>query len=95
MTSPQDDDKVTFMTCMELVLMKRGNADYILIRARLDALYACEIGDCIDHPEYLREVLREVYEKEYGSVLDEISLETDRLVGMDQFKHNFFKVMKG
>jgi len=82
------------MTCVELVLMKRGNADYILIQARLDALYNCEVNDCIDRPEYLGIVLKDVYGDEYESVLDEISLETDRLVGMDQFKANFFKVMK-
>ena len=82
------------MTCIELVLMKRGNADYILIHAKVDALYHCDVRECIDHPEYLREVLKEVYQEEYDSILDEISLETDRLVGMDQFKNNFFKVMK-
>lgn len=94
MTFPHDDDKITFMTCIELVLMKRGNADYILIQARLDALYHCEVSECIDHPEYLSEVLKEVYQEEYESVLDEIRLETSRLVGMDQFKTKFFKVME-
>ena len=88
------DDKITFMTCIEIALMKRGNADNILIQARLDALYNCEINYCADHPEYLRTVLREVYPEEYDLVLGEMRAETEKLVDMDQFKDNFFKIMK-
>lgn len=90
----EEDDKITFITCIEIVLMKHGNADYILIQSRLDALYNCEIRDCMDHPEYLQTVLKEVYPDEYESIVDEIILETDSLVNMDKFKANFFQVMK-
>jgi hypothetical protein len=81
------------MTCIELVLMKKGKADYILVQARLDDLYNCQIKDCVGHPEYLAKVLQDVYDIEYESFLDEMELETDKL-GMDRFKADFFKSMK-
>lgn len=74
MSAPPDEDKITFMTCVEIVLMKRGNSEYNLIQARLGALYNCEVNECVDHPEYLRTVLNVVYGDDYDSILDEISL---------------------
>ena len=70
--------------------MKKGKSDYILIQAGLDDLYNCEIKDCIDHPEYLRRVLQDVYDVEYESILDEMKVETEKL-GLDKFKADFFK----
>ena len=93
MVSLDAENKIAFITCIELVLMKRGNVNYNLVLAKLHALYECEISECIDHPEYLKTVLQEVYKDDYKSVLDEISLETDRLTDMDKFKANFFKFM--
>ncbi len=93
LTSIDEENKIAFMTCVELVLMKKGNVNYNLVIARLHALYNCEINECVDHPEYLKTVLKEVYKDDYNSVLDDISLETDRLEDMDKFKANFFKFM--
>ena len=94
MASLDKENKVAFMTCVELVLMKRGNTNYHLAIAKLHTLYDCELHDCIDHPERLKTVLKEVYKEEYSSVLDEISWETDRLEDIDKFKSEFFKFMK-
>jgi hypothetical protein len=93
MVSLEEENKTSFMVCVELVLMKRGNSNYVLVLARLKSLYNCEIVDCADHPEYLRTVLKEVYEADYNSVIDDISLESDRLVDIDKFKAGFFKVL--
>ena len=94
MKSPETENKTAFMTCIELVLMRRGNTHYHLVLAKLQAYYNCGIFECLDHPEYLRIVLKEVYHKDYNSVLDDISAESERLVDMDKFKANFFKVME-
>jgi len=73
--------------------MKRDTIKYNLVVAKLQSIYNCGIFECLEHPEYLRIVLKEVYKEKYDSILDEISLETDRLVDMDKFKSNFFKNM--
>ena len=87
--------KTDFMLCVEVVLMRRGNINYTLVVCKLDVLYHCSIIDCYDHPEYLRTVLKEVYWKEYNSVLEDIKLELERLVDIEKVKEDFFKIMQG
>ncbi|MDE1811497.1 MAG: hypothetical protein KGH86_00620 [Thaumarchaeota archaeon] len=87
------DNKVAFATCIELVLMKHGNTKYNSALSKLQALYNCGIQESLDHPEYLQDVFKEVYTKEYYSMIDEIKIESERLVDMDEFKDNFFKIM--
>lgn len=93
MVSLEEENKNTLMTCVEIVLMKRGNIQYNLVQARLNSLHNCWISQCADHPEYLRDIMKEVYKNEYYSILDEISMETDRLTDFDKFKAIFFKIM--
>lgn len=82
------------MVCIEVVLMRRGNTHYNLVLAKLKCYYNHGVFECLEHPENLRTVLKEVYHRDYNSVLDDISAETDRLVDMDEFKVHFFKVME-
>lgn len=93
MVSLEDENKNTLITCVEMVLMKRGNTQYNMVQAKLNSLYDCWIYQCVDHPEYLRDVLKEVYKHEYHSIIDEISMETDRITNFDKFKSNFFKIL--
>ncbi len=95
MNSQERESKTAFMTCVEVVLMRRGNANYNLVLAKLQAYHDSWIFECIDHPEHLRDILKEVYANEYYSVVDEIRLESDRLDGMDEIKDSFLKVMIG
>jgi hypothetical protein len=87
------ENKIAFITCMEVVLMRRGNINYNLVLAKLQAKFGCGMDDCLDHPEYLKTILKEVYNHDYNAVLDEISLETDRLTDIDKIKSDFFKFM--
>jgi hypothetical protein len=89
----EDENKNTLIICVEMVLMKRGNTQYNMVQAKLNSLYDCWIYQCVDHPEYLRDVLKEVYKNEYHSIIDEISMETDRITNFDKFKSNFFKIL--
>jgi hypothetical protein len=82
------------MTCVELVLMKRGDANYHLVMAKLDSLYNCTIMDCYKHPEYLKTVLKEVYKEDYKSILDDIKLELEKLVDIGKETERFFKIME-
>ena len=94
MQDKEEEDKIAFMTCVELVLMKRGDTKHNLVMARLKSLYDSDIVDCFEHPEYLRTVLREVFKDEYSSILNDIKLELEKLVDIEELKIKFFKVME-
>ncbi len=89
-----DENKIAFMTCIEVALMRRNNVDYNTVVCKLDAKYQCSILDCYDRPEPLKAVLMEVYKGAYDSVLDAIELELEKLVDVDEEKENFLKFMR-
>ncbi|HJT10522.1 MAG TPA: hypothetical protein VJ771_07055 [Candidatus Nitrosotalea sp.] len=89
-----EQNKLAFMTCIEIVIMRRGNKNYHLVMAKLDSLYHCKILDCYEHPERLRTVLKDVYKEDYDSILDDIGLELDKLVDVEKEIEKFFKIMK-
>lgn len=93
MDSQERENKIAFMTCVEVVLMRRGNANYNLVLAKLQSYHNFWIFECIDHPEHLRDILKEVYLNEYYSVVDEIRMESERLDDMNEIKEDFLKVM--
>lgn len=94
MDSNAEQNKLAFINCIELVIMRRNGANFHLIEAKLNALYNCKIWDYYEHPEYLRTVLKEVYKEDYNSIIEDIKLETSRLVDIDKQKAYFFKVME-
>lgn len=84
---------MALVSCIEMVLMMRGNANYHLIVARLHSLYDCSILDCCNHPDYLITVLKEVYPEEYDSIVDEIRSHLDELAN-EKDMIAFFRVME-
>ena len=88
-------NRTVVVTCIEVALMKRGNANYNLVIAKLRSFYNCDIEDCINNLEYLRTVLKEVYEQDYTSVLEDITweLETLDVFEINDFKSEFCKIM--
>lgn len=93
MFSNDQDNRIAFATCIEIVLMRRGNSDYNIVLAKLQSLYKSWIYECIDHPEYLKSVLKEVYVNDYHTIIEEIREESDRLEDIDKLKSDFFKIM--
>jgi len=93
MVSLEAQHKVALVSCVELVLMRRGNTNYHLVLAKLSSIHNCTIMDCYENPEYLRTVLKEVYKEDYNSIIDEIKLELDELVNMEKIV-DFFKIME-
>ncbi len=87
-------NKIGFMGCIELVLMRRNNTNYHLVSAKLKSLYNCELMDCYEHPEYLRIVLKEVYSKDYKSLVEEFRSELDKLVDIEKKKIEFCRIME-
>lgn len=93
MVSLEEENRLAFISCVEVVLMRRGNANYNSVLAKLQSHYNHWILECIDRPEYLRNVLKEVYVNDYYTVIEEIRLESDRLEDIDKLKSDFFKAM--
>src|SRR5579863_5048682 len=87
--STREQNKLAFMTCVEVVLMRRGDTSYHLVMTRIDSLYNCTVMDCYEHPEYLKTVLKEVYKEDYKSVLDDIKLELEKLVDIEKETERF------
>jgi hypothetical protein len=93
MDSHAEPYKLALLSCIELVLMRRGNTNYNLTVAKLDSLYNCTIRDCYENPGYLGAVLKEVYNGEYTHIVNEIKVQLDELVNVEEIR-NFFKVME-
>ena len=74
--------------------MRRDNTKYNLVLAKLKSNYQCGIRETLDDLDCLKTVLKEVYKKDYKSVLDDISVESEKLVDIDKFKADFFKFME-
>jgi hypothetical protein len=94
MDSAREQDKIAFISCIEVIIMRKNGAKYHLVEAKLNALYNCKISDCYEHPEYLRTVLKEVYKEDYNSLIEEIKELASGLVDIDKQKAHFFKVME-
>ena len=94
-SSQQEKIGQSVVTCIEVALMRRGNANYNLVLAKLQSLYNCDIEDCVNNLEYLRIILKEVYTQDYHSVLEDIALELDTLETLEitDFKSEFYKFM--
>ena len=93
MSSHEEQHEIALLSCIELVLMQRGNTKYNLIVAKLNSLYDITIRDCYKHPEYLRTVLKEVSKEDYNSTMDDIKLHLGDLVNEKDIA-NFFKIME-
>ena len=79
MSTNLNQNEIALISCIEVVLMRKGNVNYNLVLARLNALYGCKMMDCYEHPEYLKTVLKEVYEENYNSIIIEIKMELGNL----------------
>jgi hypothetical protein len=95
MDSSELEAKIAFAICISVVLMRFGNTNYNLVQAKIQSNYNGGIYECLDHPEYLRKVLKEVYEEKYNSILEHIRFESDHLVDIADFKADFFRIMTG
>ena len=85
--------KIALISYVELVLMRSGDVNYHRVLAKLGSLFDCKIMDCYDHPEYLKTVLKDVYQKDYSSVISQIRSHLGELED-DPEIIAFFKIME-
>ncbi len=71
---------------IEVVLMRAGGPQYFLILSRLERDYDCKIADCFEHPEYLKNVLKDVYENSYGGILDDLEAELGEIASEKEIR---------
>lgn len=87
-----EQNKLALISCIEVVLMSMGNTKYHMVVAKLNAYNITMRGSPKD-PEYLKKVLKEVYEYEYNCVLYEIKIQLGDLVNAQDISE-FFKIME-
>ena len=77
---------------IEKVLLEMGKPVFDTFTKKLYKNYNCYIPDCSDHPEYLNQILKEMYGSSYKTIVDKI---TDRLVEFSYQKSvaEFIKVI--
>jgi hypothetical protein len=73
--------------------MSMGNTKYNLVVAKLNSLHDITIRDCYEYPEYLKSVLKEVYEEDYDYIISEVKIHLDDLAN-EQDLVEFFKIME-
>lgn len=71
----QDKNRTALALAIDVALMRRGGDRYYHFVFKLRNSYNCEIIDCYDKPQYLKNALKEVYGNEYDSIVKDVKLE--------------------
>ncbi len=58
---------------IEKVLLEMGKPVFDTFTKKLYKNYNCYIPDCSDHPEYLDQILKEMYGSSYKTIVDKIT----------------------
>lgn len=78
---------------IEVVLMRTSGPQYFLALSRLERDYECKIADCFEHPEYLKNVLKDVYENSYDKILNDLETELEEIISEKEIM-NFLSVLR-
>jgi len=84
--------QTALISCVELALMQTSNTKFHLTVAKLRS-YDTTINKSYNHAEYLRIVLKGVYENDYDRIINEIKMCLGDLVN-EQDIAEFFKIME-
>ena len=71
----QDKNRTALALAIDVALMRRGGDRYYHFVFKLRNSYNCEIIDCYDKPQYLKNALKAVYGNEYDSIVKDVKLE--------------------
>jgi hypothetical protein len=67
-----DDPKVLIITAIEKSLLEIGKPDLNKVKQRLMEDYNRSLGDCFDEPEFLNRILKDIYGRAHGTIVDSI-----------------------
>ena len=85
------DNKALFTIAVEDTLNEMGGPMLDMITWKLFREYKCSIPDCLDHPEYLKNILNQVFG--YASIVESTAARVGRLAlsghsqGLDRLGH--------
>jgi hypothetical protein len=65
-------NKTLIELVVEKVLLKIGYPELELVTFRLKDDYNCEISDCLEHPEYLKTILCDLFGNCHYDIVDSI-----------------------
>lgn len=80
------------MSCVELILMNESNTKYHLVVAKLRS-YDATIMDSYNRMDYLKIILKEVYQDSYLRIINDIKMSLGDLVEEKDISE-FFKFME-
>jgi hypothetical protein len=80
------------VTIIEKVLLDISTEAYSFVGKKLQNKHNCKFADCYEHPEFLYNVLRELYGKNYTEIVKKITNELENYV-LDQRLEKFIQVM--
>lgn len=57
---------------VEKTLLEMGKPELDQVSERLSEKYHCQIFDCYEHPQYLNQVLKDLYGNSYKAIVEKI-----------------------
>jgi len=93
MSNSDEVYKSVVTVSVEKALLEIGKFELDSVVYRLKENYRCEISDCLDHTEYLKEILCELFGNSHEVVLKSIN-ESFKKTSMEQPLVNFLAVLE-
>lgn len=60
------------LLAIERSILERNGEKYETVAKQLGTKFGCGVADCYEHPEYLKEILKEMYGDSFVAVADSI-----------------------
>ena len=92
MPGNSDVYKSVVTVSVEKAILEIGKFELDSVVYRLKENYNCEISDCLDHPEYLKKILCELFGNSHEIILDSIH-ESFEKTRMEEPLQNFLTVL--
>jgi len=84
--------KSVMTASVEKALLEMGILELDLVKSKLKENYNCEISDCLEHPEYIKQILCDLFGNSHQIILDLIS-ESFHKTNMEKPLENFLTIL--
>ena len=84
--------KSVIMASVEKALLEMGVLELDLVKSRLKDDYNSKISDCLEHPEYLKLILCDLFGNSHQQILDSIH-ESFKKTNMEEPLENFLTIL--
>ena len=93
MSDQNNSNRDLVTVAVEYALLQMGTLELEKVESCLMNDYNCKIGDCLEHPEYLKQILCDLFGYCYQDILDNIE-QVIKDVSRSNKVDNFIMVMK-